>query len=52
MVVTVCAVSAMILRVIINYPKYKAEHEFPVNEKTLLAGYVVASLVVQFIINA
>lgn len=41
MVVTVCAVSAMILLVIINYPKYKAEHEFPVSEKILLAGYVL-----------
>lgn len=41
MVVTVCAVAAMALLVIINYPKYKIEHEFPINEKISLAGYVL-----------
>ncbi len=41
MVVTVCAVTAMVLLVIINYPKYKKEHEFPINEKISLAGYVL-----------
>lgn len=41
MVVTVCAVSAIILIAIINYPKNKAEYEFPVSEKISLAGYVL-----------
>ena len=41
MMMTVCTVSAMFLLIIINNPKYNIEHEFAVDEKISLTGYVL-----------